>query len=249
MNICSDSQERGDPPAATLHLLWMNYALTGSGPLLSAVMLSAFALESLSRLTFEVACTAQDPDPGELAKRLSKWDRGSAESRLAGALRTAEAPPLDTPLSARVSGLIRFRNECAHDKPLMSTQDLRIVRHQRGKAVESDDDELYGGFLPQLHTSATPISPRHAMEAAEVHDAVLLHVASHGSETFRERLKEVIADAALGICQAKWFSDDDVQALIAAWDESLIPFSQSVTFAEKEEWYRELVRRFHMKPY
>jgi hypothetical protein len=253
-----NTQRKSKSPGEVSFIMLLNYRLHLLGPSMSAVVLSAFSLESFLRLCCQFALEEKRPRsarrkglPRESRESLQAFDRLSIPGkirRLRELLGQPSVGEYDAAV-ARADELARYRNELAHDTPIL-VKDALVYERPAGPAMRPTEvDERLGRFeRPGL--SNRPTRLKHALAAAGTHDEIVRLLLD-------ERLSKELA-TALGRADsamdrtiagslpntAAW---EKLQRLSDYWEESVEP-ALECSLEELERVGRDLRRRAVIKP-
>jgi len=166
-------RQRQAHPAELDFLTDMNHMSAVHGPALGAVISAAFAVESFLRLGYAVALDLPRPRNQRagglnelLRKQLEEFDSAKLRDRF-GILRGVAAFTYSKSREAALLDLIQYRNEIAHDSPVLhlsSGQRLAVFRHRPRR----------GSVFEPLVASHRPVRLKHTIAAIRAHDDFVL---------------------------------------------------------------------------
>ncbi len=176
-------KEKNNQRGAVGFFIGIGYSRDILGPALATVILSATSLESFLRIGYQVSLEfkrrkkqrAEGFD--ELIRpRLREFDSETFMKRIGMVIRETQSRPLPTndPLRQRLKHLSDYRNECAHDAPILRMGDGRQVKApgQRGERMVLEGIGPY----ERLGLTLRPVRLRHALHAVETHDRLVEHI-------------------------------------------------------------------------
>ena len=239
-------EKRRAPAAESDFLTDQNYRAAVFGPALGAILLAAFAQESFLRLGYVAALAstrgrgarAMGPD-SRFKARLTAFDEMPTKARIA-ILRRAVGFSYDQPLERAVAELAGYRDEIAHDSPILhldsgSAQKVR----QTGRGNSTRFEPLYGEHRPARL--------KHVVRAIRIHDDFV----RHALRTARSRnwVARVESFAGLLTSMADYMPGSgwwrSAQKFAHAWEDG--PERRRATDAEVHEWRTEMVQRALLK--
>ncbi len=220
----------------------INYQHNTLGPLLSATLLPAFALEALIRLLAEVALTSRiksEEDIDSIALALAGFDALNANQRVERALSMAGIP-CPAGIKSDCVDLIEYRNRTVHASP-EHVVGLGNVRHfkrgdfkqhvARNTRYPTNVDVLFG------------ISPRHVTVAIDAHDNLLSHLLENAHPGFRAVLEKRYRNQLQLIRKRTLkFQWESVTEIETGWD-IYSTFIEEISEEELEAFYAKMNRQ------
>lgn len=168
--------EKAKEPGEAAFVLSFNHRIRVSGPALGAVLTSAFALESFLRLGFAVGTELRHRRgraarsagySAQVATDVEAFDALSASERLTALGKLVQAPLRELPRRA-VSDLIAFRNEIAHDSPVLRTATGDALKLPRKGRAAAHRERI--GPYDSLKSTDRAVRIVHVAHAISAHD-------------------------------------------------------------------------------
>lgn len=236
-----------------------NYAFFLLGPCLSTVLFSSFALESFIRLGFQVALELERSDVDRRRGFDEKFNRASsafdalrANERLDRLCEILDIHRLGSghPVRRAAEQLIRYRNDCAHDSPVLT---LAPRIHRRSAAAHRSERPVRteeGGY-EKLTLSMQPVRFKHVVEAARAHDGVVgyLYGAMQGTDWLSEMrsLDQSLGDGTLASAMPVPLPWSMVERIARDWESLRDSLSAALTGDELRQLGLELRRKTRVK--
>lgn len=239
--ICS----RGAEPAETDFLTDMNHMSAVHGAALGAVVATAFAVESFVRLGYTVTLETTRSRAKRAAglddmtaQRLRNFDEADSGTRFTMLRRSAKFP-YSKEDEIRTLELIRYRNELAHDSPLLhlsSGEAFPVFRkHRESKQFES------------LAYSHRPVRLKHVISSILTHDRMVdFAINNSQSSTWAKTMRELGGPYP---CISKYTPGSGwwrkTRDLSRAWEAG--PERRQASEAEWYDFRAQRVRRMRLK--
>ncbi|MDW7711185.1 MAG: hypothetical protein SCH98_11995 [Deferrisomatales bacterium] len=243
--------EAGRAPGEVCAVLTMNYDMIVSGPVVAAVVMPVFAIESFFRLCAEAVLAESTSSPESWRLAVHGFDKKNFRERIDSALELSGTDAFPKDLSADLNSLVEFRNDFAHDAPVWNLPNGLQARIKHGKVKQHRVEGLASGDrYPVLGTKELALNLDHAKNSMLIHDRLVEHVMEHCGEGFLDTLKSRLnVDKGPYRIQAIgtkiWEQADSVAAY---WEEEVIPWFQAVPEAKKLGFMRTHLRRARIKP-
>lgn len=261
--VQSDTEGKAEVEA----LLSLNYQVNLSGPLFSTVVTSAFAIESFMRLAFQLYLDIKlNKKKTDRAKEIApiyesnikKFDKLTSLEKINQIIKIFETPPLDANLQKHIEALIFFRNDCAHDDPVVDLKDGSTKRVKKGTVKEVDISNIYHSLFNPLWASNYPIRLIHALTAIDTHDKFVSHVLkTTKDERLISNLSEVIGLAVKGngepylildfIPQKDQWALENLFSFAELWENDIQTFTKSISLKERHDFITDLKRKLTIK--
>ena len=170
-------------------LVWFQYGNYLSGPILSTIILSSFAIESFTRFCY----TSLIKNKSSFESHLEEFDKKSASDRVERLIEEAQPNTNFSTSSFRdIKSLITFRNEIAHDDPLLFQKGGSLGQIKKGRKRTVNEQRIY----PLLPTSNMPLSLHHATKASNTHDSLVKYILRSAQNENIDRFKKEIEHTA-----------------------------------------------------
>lgn len=249
LSTWSRQVDNGVHPAEIDFLVGLNYDRAIIGPVLGAITTSVFALESFTQLATTVLIEAAYDANSERQRALREFETTKDGLRSAARKVSWLAKRADVALSPeskrRIEWLFSFRNDLAHDSPILFTED-GLIRRSLGSDKVHDPSERYGEWMPSLHEGNVPVDISHALEAARLHDAIVLELLSN--PVVDELVERHGARPRWQITRLGLVDTDDLEKTSSGWTQDYLPWRDLITSEQREEFYRRMVRKAKIKP-
>lgn len=242
----SDQQPVGE----TSNVLFMNYRLFATGPLLSATLTPVFALEAFSRHALEIGIRRQVSGVEAFELAVGKGEALPLRQRLELLARLSEAESVPPDVMAPVDALVEFRNATVHDAPLLHDSIGNLLRVKRGTIKPLDETNVFRGEYPVLGLQSMPLNLGHARQAVDAHDGVVQYIEEHSSNEYWTAFMQSFGKARTTSLRIKDLGGRiwrQWEALHDAWNQAL-EWDNSIPAEERESYFRDLVRREVVKP-
>jgi hypothetical protein len=233
-----DATARGDLDTIPAHVymdVQIQYNALAIGPLLGAIILSEFAIESfLWLVASSKLCESYSGD--ELDAQLRRLDKKSLPRRLRAILHSIGVSPPPSDLVEAIEEFVRYRNFCAHDTPQVYGNALgQMLKFKRDKTAPTPDQRF-----PLPADQPLPLSLGEALSAAKAHDRLVQWV-SQAADPLLDRhhllgrkwsILEQLALVRIPL--------DKIQQIDDAWDRELRAFVANVTLEQLQRFHNDL---------
>jgi hypothetical protein len=233
-------------------MLELNYRMWVAGPVLSAILTPAFALETFIRLCGFTGLRSRVGGGEELLLALGGFDRLSPQERVRMVFKLAGASDVPQELQHSLGALIRFRNSTVHDVPLLQGPHGEFIRTQPRNARLNvfDVERANQGFYPVLHNTVMPLTLRHATKAIDTHDGLVTHLFDTCDSDFKDEFSRQLSPE-----HRKWRKIRDVgykqweraEAVSDYWANEVVPWYEGVSLPEKDDFLEGMARRSTIK--
>lgn len=197
-------------------LVWFNYGNFLSGPILSSIILSSFAVESFTRHCYTKLLSH---DSSSLNHDLKEFDKLSSTKRIEKLMHVSHvSDSIDGGLHAEIKHLIFFRNNVAHDDPLLFRKDGCFEHIKQGDKKIVNENKPY----PLLPTTNMPLNLKHSLRAVETHDRFIKFILENCDHKNIAKFKEEIKHTGpLFILKGlpKSVTSETIRTLINQWYE------------------------------
>jgi hypothetical protein len=239
LSLFREARDKGDLQNKRRAIVFMEaqmqYNALIIGPLLGAIVLSVFAMESFLWLVASSKLRERCGD-SEADIKLAKLDRISLSERLKKILSLVGASHLPVDLEETIDELAQYRNLCAHDTPQIYSDEIgHMLKFRRGKTGPTPERRF-----PLPADEPFPLSLGHALLAAQTHDRLVQHVQSKEPALLEKNhllgsrwsIVEQLPLVGLPI--------DKVQKINDVWDAEVGAFVSNVTTEELEQFRHDL---------
>lgn len=210
VEIYEGSRRKCESRAEVVFVMNMHYGMSLLGPLLSSIVLAAFAVESFVKLTACALLRSKTSDLQQADKHLQQLSELNFPERLHETVQYAKLGELDADLEKQVNSLIFYRNQYAHDEPRLCGDVGRVYQFHR-KTRRSRSVMKRRSFL-ELGDANRPLTLADTVWAAKVHDQLV-----EAFEVVRPILEKHSNVDRSSICG--WVPiTPDLIALSARWD-------------------------------
>lgn len=244
------------PGEASLVILF-NYGLYTLGPCLGALLLTAFSMESFVRLGYYVALehrrTRAQRRKGFddlMTANLARFEEKSFSDRVGLLARELSCDMLDRAGIKRCDDLVRYRNDCVHDSPILwlgpqTTQRIQGKKHPRPANV----DPRIGPY-ERLSMANRPVRLKHVIHAVNAHDGLISHFYRVGLSGWIDDMRSydlTIGDGRLANATISTIPWSLVKHVSKQWEAEGERMA-NITLAESEDYLIDLKRRSALKP-
>lgn len=237
--------EKGIRAAEVSSVLSLNWKLFASGPLLSATITPAFAIEAFIRFFAEISIKRTAPSLETLQLALGRFENLGFAERIRSARELSGAAEFPKELNRSLSALIEFRNAVAHDLPHVHDRFGTFMRVKRGSIGRVDEATIFGGLYPLLNTQTMPLDISHAKRAIDTHDELVEHFqTTSDSDCFDQFMASFgsARETSLRIKDLGGAVWKQAEALSEAW-QSLLEWEGAIPSEEHESYMRDLLRQ------
>ena len=230
---------RGDLDSKKAAIVFMDaqiqYNALIIGPLLGAIVLSVFAIESF--LWLVVSCRLREKcDDTEVDAKLAELDRMSLSNRLNAVLDLIGVSRLPSDLTETIKELAEYRNLCAHDTPQVYGNAFgQMFKFKKGTTTPTPDQRF-----PLPSDVSLPLSLGDALLAAKTHDRLVQWISEAvGEDLERHHLlgREWLILKQLQLVQ---LSLDQIQRIDDAWDREVRAFVANVSAEQLQRFHNDL---------
>ena len=225
----------------------MDYSTHVSGPMLSAILLPAFSIESFFSFCAHVAFVAEGLSNKSLPYALHGFDSQPFVEKTKSILELSGASSFTRTIHNDLKELVAFRNSSVHSTPFHNIPEGIQVSVRRKKVKIAQYTTEFGRY-PTYLTENLPLNLSHAMKAIEVHNSIVDHVIHNSSEIFKESFYQLLSASEIGSLQIAHNSGSfisEAEKLDKLWQETLIPWHKNVPPEAYAEYIENLQRERH----
>ena len=235
--------EKSMPVGERWLALWLQYSCFLNGLILSTIILSSFAVESFVRHCYTTLIRNKD----NFKIELNDFDKLSAIRRINLLIEKAEARKITNTLYKDIKELILYRNDIAHDDPLLFLHSGELEQVKRGKKkIVNEKSRIY----PLLPTENMPLNLSHALKAVSTHDLFISHVINSAKNENFQFFKEEIELTGIKLILAglpRNISFDYIKSLSEAWIEKISEELDIKELKDVQNFLKVLKRKVQIK--
>ncbi len=260
LTLCDTIEGTSKSRAEAAFVMEMNYSISILGPCLSGVILTAMSVESFLRLGFLISIdrtrTVKARKHGvdaTMLDQLNKFDDCAIAGKidqLSTSLKCQLLKKTD-PVRTGVATLVRYRNECAHDTPIV-TLGVGSFSKPNSHKKQTDSVNKHIGQYERLGLSMRPVRLTHVVTAVDAHDKLVEFFFSQPDNSgWKEDVLAVsggwwgggLISKALGE-PLSWAS---VERLAGEWESGPEAFISGISLRESREFGQTMRRRSRVK--
>lgn len=243
-------ERNGHDRAEVGDFLTFQYKVRVAGPISSAVLMPAFAIESFLRFYAEVVLAEQTTTGTAWRLALSGFDNKNFPERLKSLLGVIGVKPIPKQLNDSVKNLVSFRNDFVHDIPLWNIEGGYQFHFRKGKDKLIKVDKAFGGDYPLLDRHVMPMKLSHARRALTTHDELVTYIINQSPKDFISLLEkragrpfsqDIHIRALLGVF---W---DQAAATEKFWTDEVLSWFDVIPIKEQIKYVRNRMRKSRIK--
>jgi hypothetical protein len=226
-----------------------NYKIHVSGPLFSAVILPAIAIESLIRLLAQVLLFERTDESDLIVLGVAAIDAMPFSDRVTRVLEMADAGPVPKNLRKRLDALIAFRNSAVHDTPYLMGHAGESLQVKRSRVARIDERAPFQGLYPLLNEDNMPLTLDHALAAISTHDDLAKHIETAANPELLVSFSTHVSGAYRfgSITDVGGVLWDQSKKVAEFWRDNVLTWEAGVTLEEHGNFIRDVERPMRVK--